>query len=122
MGELRLLIHLIVGNRFTQYDGAAMAFKAMSDATATQMYGIYQSSPNFFSPSQKPINNVNDFRNEYSVYLRDFNTSGVVAAHTGSLLSNMKGGTYNVYNNTVNLDSRRITDCLDAIDAVITRL
>lgn len=116
------LIHLIVGNRFTQYDGAATAYKAMSDATASQMYGIYQSDPAYFSPCQTQINNVNDFRDEYSVYLRDFNTSGVVAAHTGNLLSNMKGGAYNVYSNTVNLDSRRITDCQDAIDAVIGRL
>lgn len=116
------LIHLIVGNRFTQYDGAATAYKAMSDATADQMYLIYQQNPAYFSNPQGAISNVDDFRNEYSVYLRDFNTSGVVAAHTGNLLSQMKSGNYPVYGRDVQLDARRIQDCLDAIDAVIAKL
>ena len=115
-------IHLFIGNRFTQYDGAATAFKAMSDATANQMYNIYQSNPFYFSSSHNIINNENDFCNEYSVYLRDFNTSGVVAAHTGNLLSNMRGGRYQVYGSSVTLDARRISDCLNAVDDVIRKL
>lgn len=116
------LIHVFIGNRFTQYVGAATAFRAMSDATANQMYTIYQSNPAYFSPSNIPVNSVDDFRNAYSVFLRDFNTSGVVAAHTGSLLSNMHGGTYCVYGQNVPLDNRRIADCLCAVDDVIARL
>lgn len=115
-------IRLIVGNRFTQYDGAATAFKAMSDATAQQLYGIYQNYPQFFTPSSTPIGSEDDFRNEYSVFLRDFNTSGVVAAHEGGLLSQMKSGSHLVYNVEVKLDSRRINDCLQAVDDVISKL
>lgn len=115
-------IHLIVGNRFTQYSGAATAFKAMSDATAQQLYGIYQQNPMFFTPSSRQINNVRDFRDEYSVSLRDFNTSGVVAAHEGNLLSHMNSGTHNVYGQSVTLDARRINDCLQAVNDVIDKL
>ena len=116
------LIHMIVGNRLTQYGGAATAFQAMSDATAQQLYSIYQSNPGYFTPRNNPINNVRDFRNEYSVSLRDFNTSGVVSAHEGGLLSRMNSGTHTVYGRGVTLDARRITDCLTAVDDVISRL
>lgn len=114
-------IRLIVGNRFTQYDGAATAFKAMSDATAQQLYGIFQNNPNYFTLPSIPINNVEDFRREYSVFLRDFNTSGVVAAHEGALLSQMKSGVHSVYNENVTLDPRRIHDCLQAVDDVLAK-
>ena len=114
--------HLIIGNRFTQYSGAAAAYMAMSDATANQMYQIFSQHQDYFSISSCSINNVDDFRNAYSIYLRDFNTAGVVASHTGSLLSCMKGGTYTVYGRDVTLDSRRISDCQSAIDEVIHRL
>ena len=115
-------IHLIVGNRFTQYSGAATAFKAMSDATAQQLYGIYQQNPHYFTPSTRQINSVRDFRDEYSVSLRDFNTSGVVAAHEGNLLSRMNSGAHNVYGQSVTLDVRRINDCLQAVNEVINKL
>jgi hypothetical protein len=115
-------IHLIVGNRFTQYDGAATAFLAMSDATAQQLYDIYQQNPFYFTQSRNQINSVVDFRNEYAVSLRDFNTSGVVTAHEGNLLSQMNGGIHGVYGRNVNLDNRLIHECLQAVDEVIVKL
>ncbi len=115
-------IHLIVGNRFTQYDGAAKAFLAMSDATAQQLYTIFQQTPQFFTQPNNPIHNVIDFRNEYAVSLRDFNTSGVVTAHEGNLLSKMNGGLHVVYGKSVNHDNRLINDCLQAVDDVIRKL
>lgn len=115
-------IHLIVGNRFTQYGGAATAFTAMSDATAEQLYSIYCQSPQYFTTPMNQINSVRDFRNEFSVSLRDFNTSGVVTAHEGNLLSKMTSGIHPVYNEDVTLDNRRISDCLQAVDEVIVKL
>lgn len=35
-------IHLLIGNRLTQFEGPAAAFAALSDATATALYDIYQ--------------------------------------------------------------------------------
>ena len=116
------LIHLIVGNRFTQYDGAAAAYRAMSDATADQLYTIFQHHPHYFTQPTGHINSVGDFRDEYSVYLRDFNTSGVVAAHEGDLLSNIRSGVHRVHNEDVNLDNRRLNECLQAIDVVLSKL
>ena len=115
-------IRLIVGNRFTQYDGAATAYKAMSDATAQQLYVIFQNNNAYFTPCAQPISNVYEFRDEYSVFLRDFNTAGVVAAHEGTLLSRMRSGIHQVYNENVTIDARRINDCLNAIDDVLRKI
>ena len=115
-------IHLVVGNRFTQYDGAAAAYRAMSDATAEQLYTIFQQHPQYFTTSPTPINNVANFRDTYSVYLRDFNTSGVVAAHEGDLLSQINSGIHRVHNEDVNLDNRRLNECLQAVNEVLDKL
>lgn len=116
------LIHLIVGNRFTQYDGAAAAYRAMSDATAEQLYNIYINHSTYFTRSTRPVKNVNEFRDEYSVYLRDFNSSGVVAAHEGDLLSHIHSGIHRVHHEDVNLDNRRLSECLQAVDDVLGKL
>ena len=116
------LIHLVIGNRFTQYDGAAAAYRAMSDATAEQLYTIFQNHSNYFTVPSRVISNVNDFRDEYSVYLRDFNSSGVVAAHEGDLLSHINSGAHRVHNENVNLDNRRLSECLQAVDDVLSKL
>ena len=115
-------IHLVIGNRFTQYDGAAAAYRAMSDATAEQLYTIFQQHPQYFTTSPTPINNVTDFRDAYSVYLRDFNTSGVVAAHEGDLLSQIISGIHRVHNEDVNLDNRRLSECLQVVNDVLDKL
>ncbi|HLP96138.1 MAG TPA: hypothetical protein VK168_18980 [Saprospiraceae bacterium] len=106
----------------TQYVGAALAFNALSNATAQTLYTIYQANPNYFTPPQRPINNIQDFRDEYSIALRDFNTSGVVTSHLGQRLNQMTGGYYPVFGQSVQINRARVDECLDAIDAVIGRL
>lgn len=115
-------IHLIVGNRLTQYSGAATAFRALSDATSQALFAIHTSNPDYFSLSSNGISNIDDFKSQYSVPLRDFNTAGVVASHLGQLLSNMKESTYQVHGQTVQIDKQRINDCLSAIDNLILKL
>ena len=115
-------IHLIIGNRLTQYAGTARAYRAMSDATSQALYNIYQSSPNYFSPRSQAINNVDEFKQSYSVALRDFNTAGVVTAHLGRLLSHMNENVYSVYGTAVQIDRGRINDCLAAIDNILSIL
>lgn len=114
-------IHLLIGNRMAQYGGTATAYAAMSQETAKQMFGLYQQHPDYFSPMSTNINSIGDFIQVYSVYLRDFNTAGVVASHTGCLLSNM-GGKCNVYGKDVQLNKDRIQECLKAVDDVIAKL
>lgn len=114
-------IHLIIGNRLTQYDGASAAFSALSDATANTLYDLYNSNPNYFT-KRTNISSIGNFKLEYSIPLRDFNTAGVVSAHLGRRLSSMTQGYYTVHGSQVKVNAQPVSDCLKAIDAVIQRL
>lgn len=116
------LIHVIVGNRLTQYQGAATAFQAMSDATADTLFTAYSSHAPYFTPRSSTCGNVKDFRSSYSVALRDFNTAGVVAAHQGLRLSQMKGGYYPVYGKDVQVNHDRVAECINALDTLLTMI
>jgi hypothetical protein len=111
-------IHVVVGNRLTQYEGAATAFKALSDATADTLFAAYQKHPSYFTPVAKPTT-VEQFRKEYSVALRDFNTAGVVAAHLGRPLSKMDQGYYPVHGTSVKVNADRVEECSDALDELL---
>lgn len=115
-------IHLIVGNRLTQYAGAATAFQALSDATADTLFAAYRNHPNYFTTRARACATVQQFRDEYSQPLRDFNTAGVVAAHHGQLISHLQQGYYTVYGQRVKVNSERIVECRTAIDDILTRL
>lgn len=115
-------IHLIIGNRLTQYSGAAKAFKALSDATSQALFQIYQSHPDYFTTRNTQINSINDFKTQYSIALRDFNTAGIVTAHLGRLLSNMTESVYSVHGTNVQIDRGRINDCREAIDNILNVL
>lgn len=114
-------IHVVVGNRLTQYDGAATAFRALSDATADTLFHAYLSHPHYFVPRAIP-NTLDGFRGGYSVALRDFNTAGVVASHLGRPLSSMGQGYYPVHGIDVKVNSDRVTECLAAIDYLLSGL
>jgi hypothetical protein len=115
-------VHLIVGNRLTQYLGAAAAFGAISDATANSLFAAYQNNPGRFTPAAGPVNDIAQFRNEYSIPLRDFNTAGVVAAHLGMPLSQLENGYYQVHGTEVQVNAARAEECLAAIDEVVDKL
>jgi hypothetical protein len=112
-------IHLIIGNRLTQYDGAASAFSALSDATADTLFHAYMHNNFYFTPRLNFINSIQSFRDSYSVALRDFNTAGVVSAHLGARLSFMREGYYQVHGVDVKVNRARINDCLSALDNVL---
>lgn len=115
-------IHLIVGNRLTQYSGTATAFGALSDATANALWTAYQTHPQYFTVRGPAPNSLDEFRNIYSVPLRDFNTAGVVAAHLGQRLSQMHGGHYRVHGGSVQINRDRVLECLNAVDDVLNQL
>lgn len=115
-------IHVIVGNRLTQYEGAASAFAALSDATADALFNAYHMSPNYFTNRGPAPQNVQQFRDQYSVALRDFNTAGVVAAHVGRPLSQLHGGYYPVHGHRIQINSERVAECQRAVDSLISML
>lgn len=115
-------VHLLIGNRLTQFEGPAKAFGALSDATASALYNIYINNPEYFVDQGMEVIGKNDFIHNYSLPLRDFNTAGVVCAHLGQRLSNMKQGYYPVYAAQVKVNSDKIMECIAAIDAIVKRL
>jgi cellulose biosynthesis protein BcsQ len=115
------LCHLFVGNRFTQYQGSATAFSALSDAVSDELWSIYQTSPQHFTTQASP-KTPKAFEKAYTVDVRDFNTAGIVAAHRGVLLKKLTGGTYPVHGTDVHVKNDRISECADSVDAVVKRL
>jgi hypothetical protein len=115
-------IHLVVGNRLTQYDGSATAFGALSDATANALFAAYQAHPAYFTPRPAAPTTLAEFRAAYSQPLRDFNTAGVVSAHLGRRLAGMAGGYYPVHGGQVQINAERVRECLQAIDGVVALL
>lgn len=116
-------VHLAIGNRFTQFKGAAAAYAAFSDATADQLYAEYSTDPTRFSARSKIPTNRNQFVSLYLGELRDFNTAGVVAAHHGTPLSKMRQDYYPVHSDpNVKVNKSQINAGLDAIDSVVAKI
>lgn len=112
-------IHVVVGNRLTQYQGAASAFKALSDATTDTLFAAFQKHPSYFTSRTAKVKTRDTFREQYSVALRDFNTAGVVSAHWGRPLSMMEQGYYEVHGTDVKVNADKVTDCTDALDELL---
>lgn len=115
-------IHVVVGNRLTQYEGAATAFRALSDATADTLFNAYNTHPTYFTERDVSVATLDQFRTAYSVALRDFNTAGVVAAHLGRPLSAMEQGYYQVHGTDVKVNTARVSECLSALDDLVARV
>lgn len=116
------LCHLFIGNRFTQYKGSAKAYSALSQAVGDELYSIYTKTPEFFTPRAGSAESRDGFLSEYTLDVRDFNTAGVVAAHMGTLLSSLKDGSYNVHGHEVQVRKDMITQCVDSVAAVCSRV
>ena len=80
------------------------------------------SSASFIMYIESTVNNIDDFKANYSALLRDFNTAGVVTSHLGSRLSLMRANYYNVHGQRVQLNRERIQECCDAVDAILARI
>ncbi|RYD85561.1 MAG: ParA family protein [Verrucomicrobiaceae bacterium] len=115
-------IHVIVGNRLTQYDGAATAFKSLSDATADTLFSAYSTHPAYFTTRAVKPKTLTAFRDNYAVALRDFNTAGVVSAHLGRPLSAMDQGYYDVHGQQVKVNADRVEECVDALDKLLASI
>jgi cellulose biosynthesis protein BcsQ len=115
-------IHVVVGNRLTQFLGAATAFSSLSDATADTLFAAYKLHPTFFTQRPTKPTSISAFRKDYSIALRDFNTAGVVASHLGRPLSTMPQGYYKVHGSDVKVNSSQVTECEKALDGLIAMI
>jgi hypothetical protein len=116
-------VHLVIGNRFTQFKGPAAAYAAFSDATADQLYSEYGADVKRFSHRKKMPANKKQFIGQYVSELRDFNTAGVVAAHHGTPLSKMRHDYYPVHNDPdVKVNKSQLVEGLLAVDKVVSAI
>ncbi|OYU19899.1 MAG: ATPase [Rhodobacteraceae bacterium PARR1] len=116
-------VHLAIGNRFTQFKGAAAAFAAFSEATADQLYSEFVADPARFSVKPNAATSRQEFLSLYVGELRDFNTAGVVAAHHGTPLSRMRQDYYPVHSDPdVKVNSNQLRVGLAAVDSVVDML
>lgn len=116
-------VHLAIGNRFTQFKGAAAAFQAFSDATADQLWTEFKSHPNRFTHRGTIPDTREEFLQEYVGELRDFNTAGVVAAHHGTPMSKMRQDYYPVHSDPdVKVNKSQLKAGLGAVDSVVDKI
>ena len=115
-------LHLFVGNRFTQYKGSASAFSALHKAVGDSLWEVYIKNNSIFTNSDVICEGKDDFLKRYSAEIRDFNTAGVVAAHYGQLLSDLKDKTYDVHGTSVEVRLRRVEGCIESINELILKI
>lgn len=115
------LCHMFIGNQFTQYRGAAAAFRSMSEAVLGELFEQYRIATTRYT-DRGVANTEHDFQQKFVYELRDFNSAGVVAAHQGRLLNQLAETNYTVHDNVVPLDRGRITACVASVDYVVSNL
>lgn len=115
-------ISFLLGNRFTQKKGAAHAFKALSNEAIQKMYSEFENNPDKFEIRDRPITNIEEFENAYSVELRDFNSAGVVAANQGLPLSKMDKHSYTVYGELIQVSKEQRRLCKETIVDLVRKL
>lgn len=121
----RPIIHLLLGNRFTQRVGAAHAFKALSEATANAMYREYEKDPARFSNYSNGTTPLvfDDFQAKYVFELRDFNSAGVVAANQGLPLNEIaEQRVYEVYGQKIQVSKEQGELCKKVIEDLANKL
>lgn len=116
----RPLCHLFIGNQFKQYAGTAAAFRAMSAAVVAELHELFKKAPNRYTSNG--VHTAKEFFDRFIVELRDFNTTGVVAAHKGKLISDLQEGENTIHGEPIVLDAGRIQSARDAIDEVLAAL
>ena len=65
---------------------------------------------------------MREFRKFYSIPLRDFNTAGVMSAHLGMRLEQMKQGIYQAHGRSVQVKEAQLREARGAVDEVISAL
>ncbi|STX41823.1 Septum formation inhibitor-activating ATPase [Legionella donaldsonii] len=115
-------IHLLLGNRFTQKKGAAHAFKALSNEATKKMYQEYRDNKKWFRDHSNDISSQDDFEQEFTIELRDFNSAGVVASNSGIPLSAMDNHTYKIYDEIIQVAKEQRDKCKETIETLVAKL
>lgn len=106
------IIHMVVKNRITQYMGAASAYRIILDDIQAEVDRIRVGNSNLFTPN-------------YSTQeIRDFQTTGVVAAAEAKSFQTLIGDTRirSIRGGNVQLNADNINNCIDAINQIVNNL
>ena len=106
-------VKLVVKNRITQYMGAASAYAAVLRAIEQDVKGLLATSPQIF-----------DFASTKRgfVSVRDFQTTGVVAAARGCPINQLSAGKLDVKGRRVQVNEGQRQECVKAIRKLVASL
>lgn len=105
-------IHMVVKNRITQYMGAASAYRIILDDIQNEVERIKQGNPHFFT------------RGYTSQEIRDFQTTGVVAAAEAKSFQTLEhdNRVHLINGDRVQLNAPNILNCKAAISQIVNQL
>lgn len=106
-------VHLIARNRLTQYMGPASAYDAVLQSIAKDVGGLLHSNPEMFTFSDLEDGMVD---------IRDFQTTGVVAFARGCPFYSLASGRADVMGKRVQVKEAYRVNCVEAMDALISKL
>ena len=112
-----------VFNNYTTNNGVATAYDAIKDALCEFAYDQFVKYPNLFTSPANPVNNVDDWKDEYLSEVKDFHTSGKVSATLGIPLLNLPAQTYYTMPNgeEVQVVRARYEEARDHIDSLVSK-
>jgi cellulose biosynthesis protein BcsQ len=106
-------IHLVVKNRLTQYMGPASAYASVLTSINNDLNAILASHPQYFT-----FTNLTDGL----VDVRDFQTTGVVAFAEATPFRRLPTGNHNIFGNNTQIQQEYLTNCINSINGIATRL
>ena len=105
-------VHMILKNRLTQYMGPASAYATVLQAIDEDIIKLLETNPEIFDFSEIK-NGVAD--------IRDFQTTGVVAAARGCPFYNLSSGRLDILGQRVQVKEEYRLNCVDNIKEVIAK-
>lgn len=106
-------IHLVVKNRLTQYMGPASAYASVLTSIDDDLNSVLVSHPQHFTFSSLTAGLVD---------VRDFQTTGVVAFAEATPFRRLTTGNHNIFGNNTQIQQEYLTNCINAINGIATKL
>lgn len=106
-------IHLVVKNRLTQYMGPASAYASVLSSIDQDINTVLTTHPQYFTFSSIADGVVD---------VRDFQTTGVVAFAEATPFTRLTTGNHNIFGNNTQVQQQYLTNCINSINRIITRI
>lgn len=104
---------MVVKNRLTQYMGPASAYASVLSSIDNDINSILSSNPQYFT-----FGNLEDG----VVNVRDFQTTGVVAFAEATPFTCLNTGVHNIFGTNTQVQQQYLTNCIDSITEIVSRM